>query len=88
MEASSSSANYKAKIVEVGRGYSYIDVVVDYDPISGESQVPKRIYTPVDLSITLNGKAQSRSVLEEGMELVITYEYLDDTAPQKILILE
>lgn len=88
VEASSSSANYKAKIVEVGRGYSYIDVVVDYDPISGESQVPKRIYTPVDLSITLNGKAQSRSVLEEGMELVITYEYLDDTAPQKILILE
>nr|WP_302598861.1 S-layer homology domain-containing protein [uncultured Cellulosilyticum sp.] len=81
-------ANYKATISEVGSGYSYIDVVVDYDPISGGSQVPKRIYTPVDLTITLNGKVQSRSVLREGMELVITYEYLDDTAPQKILILE
>lgn len=88
VESSVSSANYKAKIIEVGRSYSYIDVVIDYDPISGESQVPKRIYTPVDLSITLDGKTQSRSVLEEGMELVVTYEYLDDTAPQKIRILK
>lgn len=88
VEASTSSANYKAKIIEVGRSYSYIDVIIDYDPISGESQVPKRIYTPVSLLITLDGKTQSRSVLEEGMELVVTYEYLDDTAPQKILILK
>ncbi|WP_054742699.1 S-layer homology domain-containing protein [Cellulosilyticum ruminicola] len=88
VESSTSSANYKAKIVEVGQSYSYIDVIIDYDPISGESQVPKRIYTPVNLQITLDGKTQSRSVLEDGMELVITYEYLDDTAPQKIRILK
>lgn len=87
VENTSTSVNIKGSIVAMGKNDAYMDVLVDYDYISGESKVYKRIEIDTDTVITLNGKTQNRNVLEEGMEIVITYQYLDDKVPQKILVI-
>ena len=74
-------------IVDVGRNYSYIDVLVDYDYVTGESKVYKRVETPSDLVVMIDGKSKNRKELEEDMEIVINYKYLDETVPEKILVL-
>lgn len=85
---SNTSVSYKGKIIEVGKGCEYINVLVDYDPISGLNQVVKRIETPISLPIYLDGKEEYRSNLEEDMDIVVYYEYLDVAVPQKILIIK
>ena len=87
VENTSTSVNIKGSIVAMGKSNAYMDVLVDYDYISGESKVYKRIELDSDTNITLNGKTQNRNVLKEGMEIVITYQYLDDKVPQKVLVI-
>ena len=84
---STSAVNYKGIIKNVSRGSDYIDVLVDYDPISGQTQIYKRIEVPNSLSIINNNKEVNRNTLDIGMEVVITYKYLDDSSPEKILII-
>lgn len=84
----SSSVNYKATITSIARGYEYIDIIIDYDAITGEAKTYRRIQTPIDLKILLNGKVQHRSILEEDMEILVTYKYLDDIMPEKITIID
>ena len=84
---STSAVNYKGIIKNVSRGSDYIDVLIDYDPISGETQIYKRIEVPSSLSIINNNKEVNRNILDPGMEVVITYKYLDDFSPEKILII-
>lgn len=79
--------NVMGTIMRVGRNYEYIDVLVDYDYVSGESKVYKRIDIPSNLKITRNGVTKSRSSLVEDADIVINYKYLDDTVPEKILII-
>ena len=88
VEDTSTSVNLMGTITNVGKNYSYIDVLVDYDYVTGESKVYKRIEVDSDTHITLNGKKQNRSILEEDMEIVINYKYLDDTVPEKILVIQ
>lgn len=88
VDKTSTTYNLMGTITNVGKNYAYIDVLVDYDYVTGESKVYKRIETPSDLPITLNGKTKYRSALEEDMDVVINYKYLDDTVPEKILIIQ
>ena len=70
------------------RGNDCVDVLVDYDPISGQTGVYKRIEVPTSLNIVnSNNKQVNRNTLDEGMEIIITYKYLDDSSPEKILII-
>ena len=87
VEDTSTSVNLKGSITSIGKNYSYIDVLVDYDYVTGESKVYKRIELDSDTNITLNGKKQNKNILEEGMEIVINYKYLDDIIPEKILVI-
>lgn len=88
VEDTSTSVKLMGTITNVGRNFSYIDVLVDYDYVTGESKVYKRIDITTDTNITLNGKEEHRSILEEDMEIVINYKYLDDTVPEKILVIQ
>lgn len=88
VEPTSADVKIMGTIKNVSRNSDYIDVLVDYDYMTGETKVYKRIEVTNDVSILLNGKSQKRSILEEGMEIVINYKYLDDTVPEKILIIQ
>ena len=83
-----SSAIYKGVIQSIGKKSDYIDVIVDYDPATGKSKVLKRIYTPTEVQVEMSGRREHRSLFTEGMNIVATYKYLDDTYPEKILIIE
>ena len=87
VEDVSTSVKLMGTITNVGKNYSYIDVLVDYDYVTGESKVYKRIEVDTDTNIMLNGKKEHRSILEEEMEIVINYKYLDDVVPEKILVI-
>ncbi len=87
VEDTSTSVKLMGTITNVGKNYSYIDVLVDYDYVTGESKVYKRIEVTTDTNITFNGKKEHRSILEEDKQIVINYKYLDDTVPEKILVI-
>ncbi len=78
---------YAGVIHAVGERIEYIDVLVDYDPLTESSRVIKRIKTPVEMPVELRGKLEHRAIFDVGMDVVITYQYLDDVTPEKILII-
>lgn len=80
--------NLMGTITNTGRNYAYIDVLVDYDYVSGESKVYKRIQIPSDIKVIVNGKSKTRSALREDSDVIISYKYLDDTVPEKIVVVE
>ena len=87
VDKTNTTYNLTGTITDIGRNYDYIEVLVDYDYVSGESKVYKRIELPSDVVVMVNGKAKYRSALEEDMDIVISYKYLDDTVPEKILVI-
>ena len=87
VERNNSTYNLMGTITDIGKGDGYIDVLVDYDYVTGESKVYKRVETPSDLKVIINGKTYDRRELEEDMSIVINYKYLDDSVPEKILVL-
>lgn len=88
IEKNTTAVNVMGSIVGVGKRYAYLDVLVDYDYMTGESKVYKRINLPDDVKVYLNGREKRVSDLDEGMNIVVNYKYLDDTEPEKILIIK
>ena len=85
---STNGVNYKGVIKYATRSSDYIEVLVEYDPISGQTGIYKRIEVPSSISIiNSNNRQVNRNSLEEDMEIIITYKYLDDATPEKILII-
>ena len=78
---------YMGTITSISRGGDYIEVLVDYDYVTGESKVYKRIQTPSNLEVMQNGQRKNRNSLTEDMDVLIYYKYLDDTVPEKIHVL-
>lgn len=87
VERNDNTYNVMGTIVEVGKSYAYIDVLVDYDYVTGESKVYKRVETPSNQKVVIDGKAKDRKDLEEDMNVVIKYKYLDDSAAESIIVL-
>ena len=87
VDKTSTTYNLTGTITDIGKNYNYIEVLVDYDYVSGESKVYKRIEVTSDVVVKINGKTKYRSALEEDMDIVISYKYLDDTVPEKILVI-
>ena len=88
IQRTTTTITYKGVIKDIGRGTEYVDVLVDYDALSESSKVMKRVKTPLEVVIELNGKKEHRSALDKGMEVVISYQYLEDAIPEKILIIK
>jgi len=88
IQKNTSTIKYKGIIQAIGKKSAYIDVIVDYDPISENSKVIKRVQVPLEVAIELDGKQEHRSVFDVGMDIVITYKYMEDSIPEKILIIE
>ena len=87
VEKNNDSYKYMGTITNVSRGGDYIEVLVDYDYVTGESKVYKRIQTPSNLEIMQNGQRKNRSYLDEDMDVLIYFKYLDDSVPVSIHIL-
>lgn len=81
------STNYMGKILSIGKDNDYIDVLIDYDPITGENNVVKRIKIASDVNILEGSNSINAKDLEEGMQIVISYKYFDDNKAEKILII-
>lgn len=82
-----SKTTYKGVIEEVGRGGKYIDIVLNYDVESGQTNVLKRVNIPSEVIVTINGKEQSRTMLEEGMEVLVIYNYGDEMTPEQVQVI-
>ncbi|PHV70191.1 hypothetical protein CS063_11985 [Sporanaerobium hydrogeniformans] len=84
----SSAIKYIGVIQDIGSGNEYMDVLVNYDPLTSSSNVLKRIRMPITTSVVIEGKESHRSELKEGKDVLITFRYLDDASPEKIVVLE
>lgn len=82
-----SKTNEKGIIKVVGAGAKYIDVLVEYDAMTDTTMVMKRIDVPTEVSIIIKNKEQYRSLLKEGMEVLITYDYGVSMNPTRIEVL-
>lgn len=87
VQEGSTKVNYKATIESVGEGNKSIDVIIDFDPLTEEKMVFRRISVPVEVKIEKDGKDEHRSVLKKGMEVIITFENNEGLIPEKILVL-
>lgn len=87
VDQSTSSYNLIGTITNIASDDSYIDVLVDYDYETGASKVYKRVQLSSETPVLMDGKTRYVSSLEEDMEIVITYKYLDDKEPEKILVI-
>ncbi|MGL4737408.1 MAG: hypothetical protein ACRCW2_08155, partial [Cellulosilyticaceae bacterium] len=82
-----SNVSYKGVIDSVGKGAKTIDVVVEYDPVTGETMTIKRINVSSDVKIMVNGKEETRDYLDEGMEVLVKYKYGEEVSPIEIMVL-
>ena len=88
IEKDAPSVHYKGTVENIGKGNKYIEVLVDYDPLTGDTMVIKRINISVDVEIIIDGLTEHVSSLKLGDEVLITYSYVDDTYPQKITVID
>ena len=79
---------YKGSIESVGAGARYIDVLIEYDPITGETMLEKRINVPSEVEIIVDNEESYRKKLEEGMEVLIKYNYEDRLYPISIEVID
>ena len=77
---------YKGRIQEIGSRNQYLDIVIDYDPLTEETMIVKRM-SITDTDIEKNGKLVHRKELEVGQEVLITLNSFLDKNPSKIMII-
>ena len=83
------SISYKGTVKRISTSEDYMDVIVDYDPITEEANSYKRIWLPISVPVyDINNKKINHNEIDEDMEVIIFYEYLDDAAPQKVIIMK
>lgn len=88
VEKDAPSVRYKGTIENIGKGNKYIEVLVDYDPLTGDTMVMKRINISLDVEILIDDLKEHVSSLKLGDEVLITYNYIDDTYPKKITVVD
>ncbi|MGL5676494.1 MAG: S-layer homology domain-containing protein [Cellulosilyticaceae bacterium] len=82
-----SKVTYKGVIEYIGQGTRYIDVLVEYDAMTGETMTVKRINVPSDVTIMMDRKEVHRNKLEEEMEVLVTFNYGEELSPTMIEVL-
>lgn len=83
-----SGLSYKGKISAISRGNKDMEVLVEYDPLTGENMLIKRIDLTGDVKITKDGRTENRGILEEGMEVIVVYGSSYHSTPEKIMIVK
>lgn len=87
IEKATGTFSYKGTIQEVGRGSEDITILVDYDVLTQEARVEKRIKVPVDVSIIIDRVESYKSKLKEGMEVIVIFNYSDPLVPKSIEVI-
>lgn len=82
----SKSIIYKGVIQNVGARTQYIDVLIDYDQVTGESLILKRMFIS-ESEIEKNGKTVHKTELEENLNVLITLNSIFDKSPSKVMII-
>ena len=83
----STEISYKGTVQYVGPGAKYIDVVVEYDALTGETMTLKRVNVPTQVKIIVDREVGYRNQIKEGMEVLMIYNYGEDMAPQSIEVI-
>ena len=84
----STEISYKGTVQYVGPSAKYIDVVVEYDALTGETMTLKRVNIPTQVKIIVDREVGYRNQIKEGMEVLMIYNYGEDMAPQSIEVIK
>lgn len=79
---------YTGTVENVGPSAKYIDVLVDYDELTGESKVLKRIEIPTQVEIIVDGQASYRNQIKKGNKVEVTYNYNNLSYPEIIEVIK
>ncbi|MDA3733139.1 S-layer homology domain-containing protein [Niameybacter massiliensis] len=79
---------YTGTVENVGPSAKYIDVLVDYDELTGESKVLKRIEIPTQVEIIVEGQASYRNQIKKGNKVEVTYNYNNLSYPEIIEVIK
>lgn len=79
---------YTGTVENVGPSAKYIDVLVDYDELTGESKVLKRMEIPTQVEIIVDGQASYRNQIKKGNKVEVTYNYNNLSYPEIIEVIK
>lgn len=79
--------SYKGTVEEVQNGGAVLYVLVEYDLLTGQTMIEKQISVPVETGVLIDGRASRRSLLEEGMEVLVLFDYADTTKPTQVMVI-
>lgn len=79
---------YTGIVENVGPSAKYIDVLVDYDELTGESKVLKRMEIPTQVEIIVDGQASYRNQIKKGNKVEVTYNYNNLSYPEIIEVIK
>ncbi|OOB77146.1 MAG: hypothetical protein BEN19_02415 [Epulopiscium sp. Nuni2H_MBin003] len=82
------SLKYKGTIQSIENEGSNIQVLIEYDVLTNTTMFLKDIKLSTDTAVVQDGKPTFKSILTEGMDIIITYDAYDAIIPREILILE
>ena len=82
-----SQITYKGVVENVGQGAKYIDVLVEYDAMTGETMTVKRINVPSQVEIIVDNEKGYRNQIKKDMEVLITFNYGEEMYPESIEVI-
>lgn len=75
---------YRGTVEDVGPSAKYIDVLVDYDELTGESKVLKRVHIPTQVNVIVDAQTGYRNQIKKGMTLEVRYNYGEVAYPVSV----
>ena len=82
-----SQITYKGTVENVGQGAKYIDVLVEYDAVTGETMTVKRINVPSQVEIIVDKEKGYRNQIKKDMEVLVTFNYGEEMYPESIEVI-
>lgn len=82
-----SQITYKGSVEYVGQGAKYIDVLVEYDALTGETMTLKRINVPSQVEIIVDREQGYRNQIKKGMEVLVVFNYGEEMYPESIEVI-
>lgn len=83
-----SQITYKGLVEFVGQGAKYIDVLVEYDVMTGETMTLKRISVPSQVDIIVDREKGYRNQIKKGMEVLVVFNYGEEMYPESIEVIK
>lgn len=82
MQEEAYNVEVKAQIIGLDEDKKGIKVLIPEDALTGEKRVYRRIPLNDEVKIESKGKKKKRTDLKVGMQITLTYTYLEDSMPQ------